>query len=84
MLAAGNQQRMQGMMANLKQIKNQVNGLRSLGNPQAALNYLMSQNPQMRQALDYVNGSGGNPKEALDKLLKENGVDPQDIMNALN
>lgn len=84
MLAAGNQQRMQGMLSNLKQIKNQVNGLRSLGNPQAALNYLMQQNPKMRQAMDFVNSTGGNPKEALDKLLNDNGINSQEIMDILN
>lgn len=84
MLAEGNQQRMQGMISRLNQIKNQVNGLRSLGNPQIALNHMMSNNPQMKQAMDYVNSNGGDPKQALNKLLTENGVNPQEIMNMIS
>lgn len=75
---------MQGMMSRLKQIKTQVNGLRSLGNPQMALNHLMSQNPNMKQALDYVNQNGGDPKQALNTLLRNNGVDPTEIMKMIS
>ena len=75
---------MQGMISRLNQIKSQVNGLRTLGNPQMALSHLMSNNPQMRQAMDYVNANGGDPKQALNKLLAENGVNPQEIINAIS
>ena len=48
-----------------------------------ALMNLMQNNPGMKQALDYVNANGGNPKEAFYKLAQEKGVDPQTILNSL-
>lgn len=48
-----------------------------------ALMNLMQNNPGMKQALDYVNANGGNPKEAFYKLAQEKGVDPQAILNSL-
>jgi len=71
------------MVGQLKGIKSKVDTLRSLGNPQLALNQLMASNPNMRQAMEYVQANGGNAKEACLKLARERGIDPQDIINAL-
>lgn len=43
----------------------------------------MAQNPQMKQALEYVQANGGNAKEACIKLARERGIDPQSIIDAL-
>lgn len=43
----------------------------------------ISNNPQLAQAIKYVNDNGGNPKDAFYKLAKEKGVDPQSILNSL-
>ena len=83
MLWVLNQSRLSGMLGQLKQIKQQVNSLQSLGNPQMALNQLLSQNPQMKQAFQYVQQNGGDPKQALIKLAQEQGLDPQSIFAAL-
>lgn len=40
-------------------------------------------NPNMKQAIDYINSNGGNPKDAFYKLAKERGVDPESILNSL-
>lgn len=53
------------------------------GNPQMLLQNMMSNNPQMKQVMDYVNANGGNAKEAFYKLAKERGVNPDDIINML-
>ena len=74
---------MSGILGQLKQVKQQVASLQALGNPQAALNQLMLQNPNMRQAVQYVQQNGGNPKQALIKLAQEQGLDPQSIFAAL-
>lgn len=47
------------------------------------LQNMMSNNPQMKQVMDYVNANGGNAKEAFYKLAKERGVNPDDIINML-
>lgn len=54
--------------------KARVEALKSLGSPQSALQYLMQQNPNIRQAMQYVNQNGGNPKAVCEKLLRENGM----------
>ena len=43
----------------------------------------INNNPQLAQAIKYVNDNGGNPKDAFYKLAKEKGVDPQNILNQL-
>ena len=48
-----------------------------------ALQNLVQNNPNMKQAIDYVNANGGNPKEAFYKLAKERGIDPDSILNSL-
>lgn len=70
-------------MGNLTTIRNSINALKSLGDPQKALEQLMQSNPHIKQALDYVNSNGGNPKEVCYKMLRENGVNPDDIEQAL-
>ena len=46
-------------------------------------NRILQNNPQLKQAIDYVKANGGDPKEAFYKLAKEKGVDPQTILNQL-
>ena len=48
-----------------------------------AMQQLMLNNPNMKQAIDYVNANGGNPKDAFYKLAKEKGIDPDSILNSL-
>lgn len=41
-------------------------------------------NPQFKQAMQYVNQNGGNPKDAFYKLAKEKGVDPDEFIKQVN
>ena len=50
------------------------------GNPQGVLNQLMQNNPQVRQVMALANG---DPKTAFYSLAKQNGVDPNSILNML-
>lgn len=72
-----------GVQSNLGQIRNMVNLIKNAGNPQALLNNMISQNPQMKQAIQYVNDNGGNPKAAFEKLAKEKGIDPIEIQKMI-
>ena len=74
---------MQSLFGNLSNIKRRVEALRSLGDPNKALEQLMQNSPQMKQAIDYVNSNGGNPKEVCHKLFKDNGLDPNELEKAL-
>lgn len=60
-----------------------VNLIKSSKNPQAMIQSMMTQNPQMKQVMDLVNQNGGNPKDAFYALAKEKGVNPDDILNML-
>ena len=52
-------------------------------NPQALLSQMVNSNPQVKQAMDYVNNNGGDAKAAFYQLAQENGVDPEEIINML-
>ena len=66
--------------ANLSQIKNLVNTMKNIGNPQALMQQMMSQkNPHLQQAINYVQQCGGDPKAAFEKLAAEKGIDPAEI-----
>ena len=65
------------------QIKQLMQTVQMSQNPQMAIQNLMQNNPGMKQAIDYVNANGGNPKDAFYKLAKERGVDPDSILNSL-
>ena len=52
-------------------------------NPQLALQQLMSNNPSVKQAVEYINSNGGNPKDAFYKLAEEKGINPDSILNSL-
>ena len=66
---------------NLGQIKQMMDMVKSAGNPQAALAQMMQNNPNYRQAVDYVKQNGGDPKKAFYTLAQENGLDPNEITN---
>ena len=70
-------------MGNLTNIKRSVDTLRSLGDPNKALEQLMQGSPQMKQALDYVKENGGDPKEVCFKIMRDNGIDPSILENAI-
>lgn len=80
MLAMLNQNQ---MVQNLQPIKQMFDMLRGAGNPQMMFNQMMSQNPQIKEVMDYVNANGGNAKEAFYKRAKEQGRNPDDILNML-
>lgn len=67
-------------MAPVKQL---VNQLRTVSNPQTFLMNTLSQNPNVQQALQYIQQNGGDPKAALTKLAQEQGLDPEAIMNSI-
>lgn len=68
------------MMGQIKQMMGMVN---SAQNPQMMMNQMLSQNPNMKQVMDIIHQSGGDPKTAFYKLAEQKGVDPQEILNML-
>lgn len=69
--------------SNLSQIKQMMNMVRSAGNPQAMLQSIAQNNPQMKQVMDIVNQSGGDPKAAFYKMAEEKGINPDQVLSML-
>lgn len=67
----------------IMQAKNALNMLKSAKNPEMFLQNMMSQNPQVKQAMDYVNANGGDAQKAFYSLAKQKGIDPEQILNML-
>lgn len=74
-------QRMQ--TPNLNQIRNMMNTVKSAGNPQAMLMNMAQSNPRIKQAMDVINQSGGDPQKAFYALAEQKGVNPEDILSQL-
>jgi hypothetical protein len=64
-------------------IKQMMQTVRAAQNPQLALQQMAQQNPQLQQALQLVQQSGGNPQAAFEKLARQNGIDPQQILQMI-
>lgn len=63
---------------NFQQLKN-LYGM--VQNPQAFLQNLASQNPQLQQVMQMCNST--NPKDVFYALCKQRNVNPDDILNQL-
>ena len=55
----------------------------SLKNPQAMMNQMLMNNPNIQQAMSFIKQSGNNPAAAFVALAKQKGIDPQAFMNEL-
>ena len=67
----------------IKQIKNWVEQIKTMQNPQYGMEMLMKQNPQIQQTVELVNSMGVSPKQAFIQLAKMKGVSPEQIINML-
>lgn len=65
-------------VGNLSQFKNMINMLNAAQNPQAALNMLAQQNPQVAQAMNMCRGK--NPRDVFFAECKNRGIDPNEII----
>lgn len=62
----------------MQQAKQMAQTLKLSNNPQAMINQMISQNPQINQIITQY---GGDPKTAFYKYAEANGVDPNYILN---
>ena len=74
-------------MMNLNQGIRMVKGLydtvRMAQNPQMALQKMLQSNPNVKQAMDLINQGGGDPQTVFYNLARQQGVDPNQILNML-
>ena len=71
------------MMRTAGSIKQMMQTVRMAANPQAAMNSMVMNNPQMRQVMDIVNQYGGDPMRAFTETARQNGMDPEEILGML-
>lgn len=60
-----------------------MNIVRSASNPNIMLQNMIQSNPQMKQVMDIVNQSGGDPKQAFYKMAEQKGIDPEQVLQML-
>lgn len=61
-------------MTAMMQAMQVVNQIRQTGNPQAALNVMAQQNPNIKKAMDMCRGK--NPEQVFNQMCQQNGMDP--------
>lgn len=64
-------------------VRQMMQAVQMAGNPVAALQQMASNNPMMKQALTLVQQNGGDAQSAFERLARENGIDPAQIMSML-
>lgn len=57
--------------------------IKNANNPQAMLSTMAKNNPQIKQTIDYINKNGGNAQQLFYSLAKQNGIDPNEILEML-
>ena len=72
------------LMQNIAPAKNLLNTIRNSANPQAMLQQMMLQNPQISNVIKYINDNGGDAREVFYKTAQEQGINPQEIINVLS
>lgn len=68
------------MMGKVKQMMSMVSGSQ---NPAAMLNQMAMNNPNLKQVMDFINQTGGDPQKAFYAMAEQKGVNPQDILDML-
>ena len=68
---------------NMGQVKQIYNMLRCSNNPNQLLDQLVSQNPQMAQAINLIK-SNGNYEQVFRSMCKEKGINAEDFIKQLN
>ena len=64
---------------NMMQVKQIMNNLRTIGNPQA----MLQQMPQYKEMIEFVNANGGDARSAFFAKAKEMGINPSDVLSQL-
>ncbi len=67
----------------IQQIKGVMQQMQYATNPQLALNQFMMSNPQLANAISFIQQNGGNPQTAFYNLAKQMNVNPETVLNAL-
>lgn len=64
-------------------IKSLMAVINNAGNPQEMIRQMAMSNPDIKNAMDYIEKNGGDGQKAFYTLAKEKGVNPEDILKQL-
>ena len=67
----------------MKNITNIIQFAKGQANPQALIQQMVMRNPQAAQMLNQMQSSGQSPKDMVISMLKQRGIDPEQIMKQL-
>ena len=67
----------------VSQLKQMMSAIRMAKDPQAMMQQMMMNNPQMQNVMKIVNQYGGDPMKAFYEEAKARGVDPEEIIGML-
>lgn len=62
-------------------LKSLYQAMKMSADPRSMLIQLMQKNPQVMQAVQFIQQSGGDPEKAFYTLAKQKGVDPESILS---
>lgn len=80
LFGGGNQMNPQ-MLQSIQQIKGLMNQMKSIQNPNLAIQQMAEQNPQMKQILQMCQGQ--NPKDVFYSMCQQQGIDPEQVIKLL-
>lgn len=64
----------------MTQARQMAQTIKSCSNPQAMVNQMLAQNPQVNQIIQQY---GGDPKTAFYKYAEANGIDPNEVLQMM-
>lgn len=67
----------------IQKAKQMMSILQGSQNPQAMLNQMIVNNPQLKQVMDLVNKYGGDPDKALESVAQQYGISKEDIYDLM-
>ncbi len=68
----------------MQQVKYIFNMLKNSNNPNALLNSMIQQNPQMAQAINLIRNNSGNYEQVFRDMCKQRGINADEFMKNLN
>lgn len=76
-------QQLNKQSAPMNSIKQMMDMVKTASDPNAAMQALINQNPQMRQVMQVIQQNGGDPKAAFYSVAKQRGIDPEQVLSML-
>lgn len=70
-------------ISQIAQMRSMMDSIRNSGNPQAFIQNMAATNPAVQQAVNLINQNGGNPQTAALNYAKQNGIDINNLLQAL-